>query len=318
MFRLGLFTLIFLLYGTAFAGAVGGDGVGNAGDTWDKLFEDGRKLALKSLQRMDECSLESEDIPAPVRLFLLTYKAEMIDDIKVTKYAMGPHNIAYSCGWTPRQSKAPIIFGTIDCAAEKKYTVDDAAWLIIHETIHHFGYDEEVFPRAVAKAVEYSRGRPSCTHYIWDEKSCRQEDPNSQVSEGDFVLYSRARHCQSDEDCHGWVYSTTPQRSFHDANDNVVTLPAYGKVTVSIDPRRADVAVTTIGNRPCSVFKHINSCDMAVDNIDLYEKMGTQRQKLSFSTVYAGHCLRQRALLKFQEPGKSDWVETEHIVFFSK
>ncbi len=85
-----------------------------------------------------------------IRLFLESNKTDLINDIYSTQYTIA-HYQQTSCAKTELFRNRSIEFSPISCIDFQ--TELDVAWLILHETAHHFGIDAENFADLYAVEV---------------------------------------------------------------------------------------------------------------------------------------------------------------------
>lgn len=123
---------------------------GNGGDEAQLTIYNARTSAEAQLQLVKKCGIPSR-ASARVQEFLAGNLDQLIEDVRSSDHQWVA-NERSSCGWTQRTSKAPIQFSYAACRAQSP---KEAEAVLIHESVHHFGYeDTDDFPTAVAAAVQ--------------------------------------------------------------------------------------------------------------------------------------------------------------------
>lgn len=114
-----------------------------------QILQGGRKMAVKALQKLDREALEEGWFPEPVAKFLLRNRDAFLQEV-----ARAPHSVestADSCGFTKLNRGATIYFSREKCMDFQSDL--DVAWVILHESTHHFGVEAENFADAVATSI---------------------------------------------------------------------------------------------------------------------------------------------------------------------
>ncbi len=315
--------------------AAGGDSVGNGGDGISQVFEDARLKAVKLLERLDPCSTPVET-KREVKEWLLAHRLEIIEDVKNSQHIWKLTDAKQTCAWTKSERNNDILFSTKSCR-EKIYDIETAAALLIHESVHHLGVESDAFAKDVGSAVRHSETRHTCQYDPFQPESCKFDRapiavppnlkpdsthvvvPYASLDIGEWRLFSRSRVCKDSGRCAGWTYNDENKRTFYDDSDKSYTLATSGRVLFNIEAPYNDIYLKTLGDRTCQLTSKVSFCHFGMgpgEANDLYEKVGSEKQKLSFVSVFTGNCLRQYAKLLFRKPGSNAWLESEHVVFF--
>ena len=158
----------------------GGDTAGNGGDAIIAVFRDARDMALLNLEKIDRCNLEKVTQKSEVIDFLITNKIKFIEDVKKSKHKWSTDNSPDGkCGRT--KPGHPITLYIPNCKIEMEDT-HRAAWLLVHESVHHFKIEDEEFADAAMKKMNgrYYAGRPLLCEFSpvtdFKEARCRQYD----------------------------------------------------------------------------------------------------------------------------------------------
>lgn len=164
--RTGIMAAILALAATpAFAGR----GVGNSGDSLRLLFANAREHAAFITLRLQDRSLPMA-LDANLRTWILEHHRELAGDIAKTTHVWSEEPQA-TCAWTQRTPGADIEFSFNTC--RQSFTAcnagtqdfDDAGELLVHESTHHLGINDESFADAVALAV-FSAWRSGGTDWV--------------------------------------------------------------------------------------------------------------------------------------------------------
>lgn len=137
----------------------GDHSTGNGGDIIRKLFIDAKHVAAQKLRRLKPCSFDGQNDMEAIR-FLLDNASTLIDEVV--------HSAHYwtvdqqkTCAFTSREKRAgiylsyPICHNMVD-------TLEEAAFILIHEATHHLGVTDERFSDRVALAAISAVDRESC------------------------------------------------------------------------------------------------------------------------------------------------------------
>ena len=136
----------------------GGDDVGNGGDLLRAYFNDGQTLAREKVEAITSCSF-APDTEIGVANWILNNKTELANDVGHSTHNWITDKQA-TCAWTMPHMYADITLSYDSCATVQND--EDAAWVLVHESTHHLGFTDEIFPDKVAKAVMTAKPGASC------------------------------------------------------------------------------------------------------------------------------------------------------------
>ncbi|MGE0172663.1 MAG: hypothetical protein AB7T49_07760 [Oligoflexales bacterium] len=129
----------------------GGEGSGSSGsDGIRSVFIEARQFAVEAMYATDFGLLE-ETTSKLVSDWTEQQKDEIVEDIITSKHVWSDKK-ATKCAETNRTSKADIILSFERCK-ESTDTIERAAFVLIHESVHHFGIADEDFADQVAFGI---------------------------------------------------------------------------------------------------------------------------------------------------------------------
>jgi hypothetical protein len=152
-----LLLLLVISAGSAFAQVE----VGNGGDD----MRIGYKLAAETMSdrvlSLKSCSF-AHGTPSDVKKWLLDNRVEFAEDIRLSaenhKWVSEDRP---TCAYTYRQRNAETTYSFTRCL-QTGNTRTKAEKIVVHESVHHFGFADEDFPDRVAQAVVSAKFRLSC------------------------------------------------------------------------------------------------------------------------------------------------------------
>lgn len=151
---------------------LGGSGVGNGGDPLRVIFERARGDAAKRVRAFKSCELPA-DTAAKVIDWLDMHRVELEQDIRNSQHVWLEKPQA-TCARTLLARDMPITLSFEICRqAEVDQSV--AAELLVHESVHHFGIEDETEADKIAHAV-MTRGEGSCRDDSDDSDGSQDED----------------------------------------------------------------------------------------------------------------------------------------------
>lgn len=137
--------------------ALAGNEHGNGGDPLIYRFETARRIATERVRALNSKSFGSGVDPKMIS-FLLDHQKELADDISASKHQW-TGEATETCARTLRQSRAGITLSTRSCTST---SLQEAISLLIHESIHHLGIDDETqayqMSQAAAEATTSRKG----------------------------------------------------------------------------------------------------------------------------------------------------------------
>jgi hypothetical protein len=131
--------------------AGGGEGSGSSGGDYIRsVFIEAKQRSVEAVYIADLALLEEETSDV-VAKWIEQKKSDLVEDIATSKHVWVKEEMA-TCAETKRESKANIKLSFPSCKGTTD-TVDKAAFVIIHESVHHFGIDDEDFADQVAYGI---------------------------------------------------------------------------------------------------------------------------------------------------------------------
>lgn len=339
MIHVFLFIAFFSSSNLSFAG--GGDSVGNGGDGIRILFSQARDEAIRVISNLNRCSF-ADEISLEAKEWILENKENLIDDLRHTSQLWTEDFEQPTCAYTYRVPQSPIHFSFKKCRTEI-YTLEIAAMLLVHETVHHFGFQDETFADEVGRAVLTSHSAPYCMGsdpfsipnchglkglnanepFVRIPSSERQvtsvandDAPAIRMKIGQYRMFSRQRTCKDKDNCGEWIVDKSLIRRFTDRSGHEKSFMIVGDIWVFTPMNGEKLFFTTIGDRSC--LAEDTKCTPGVKGAgwsDLFEQINGINQKIIFSSSFTGRCLHQSAKLKFPSLRDSTWLEVEHVVF---
>jgi len=142
--------------------AMGGWGVGNGGDEIRLMFANAKEHASYITLRLQDRSLPLSLEPN-LRQWILDHHVDLAADI-----AKSPHDWTLTeeqtCAWTQLTPAATIQLSYPTCHANIG-GFDEIAQLLVHESVHHLGIENEAFADGVALAV-YDAWQQGATDWV--------------------------------------------------------------------------------------------------------------------------------------------------------
>ncbi|HEY8269772.1 MAG TPA: hypothetical protein VIG33_02710 [Pseudobdellovibrionaceae bacterium] len=136
-----------------------GTTVGNGGDEIRFTFEDARIEAIRIINNIKECSFDSTT-SADVRSWILNNSMALASDIQNSAHQWTNEDRP-TCAWTQLSARSEIVLSYPSCALNM--STQKAAQLLIHESVHHFGINNESFADAVAVALNQATPGVICS-----------------------------------------------------------------------------------------------------------------------------------------------------------
>lgn len=313
----------------------GGDSVGNGGDAIIAVFNDARLLALKNLERVDQCNLEQVTPNPNVIKFILAHKKQLIEDVKKSRHVWANSNPENTCGMTKQKRNSDIVLFIHNCKNEME-DKNSAVWTLVHESVHHFGVGDEPFADDVAEAVELGARLLGCDFNPFDPEFCKPTveklgppingtkslssagEPYHTKVLGEFELITRRRFC-SQIGCDRWTSLNWEKGFFYDGKGKPVKVPRFGEMVLKANAAKQEWLIQTVGTRLCQATESATFCDFGIgptEDDDVYFKYYDEKQKVSFETVFNLSCVRQFSRQIFREPNITEWTEVEHVIYY--
>ncbi|HEX4926066.1 MAG TPA: hypothetical protein VFV50_18375 [Bdellovibrionales bacterium] len=253
-----LFFTALLALPTAFARS-GGE-TGNGGDPLMMLFEESRHQAVQRVLNATYCAFPAQIRP-PIREWILNNKTELARDIMDSKHVwLAGQQV--TCAYTQPRPKADVMLSFQSCRPNV-VSVIDAGRTLIHESVHHLGITDEVFPSEVAYAVYVLGTGDGCTvppaQDPFDPASCLGAAitdkelydllPLPHAVErtlGSYKVFMRERVCYRPDRCTKWEIGipTIEQKML----GNVTEAPNEGLVTAYLRQDRVMIGFKSRDN----------------------------------------------------------------------
>jgi hypothetical protein len=216
------------------------DDVGNGVDPLRRLFDSARVSLGERIRELKTCSWDQTMVAEEVGTWILSNRTRLIDDIAGSRHTWIT-DLNSTCAMTMAESMAPIIFSYPACnphVTEQGH----AEPILAHESVHHLGHTDEIFPEEVAEAIKY--GNPDCQVQIpgdvFNPNSCQGTpltdaerlawfEPATTRS-NDVVhmrAFQRTRRCHDQTGCVDWSETTPPEwytYYFNDRSGEVLTV----------------------------------------------------------------------------------------------
>ena len=139
-------------------GLTDGGHVGSGGDSLRMVFNEARVDAAAKVLNLKACSFnksERKDVTA----WLLKNRMALSNDILKSPHSWNESEDQKTCGYTHRKRNSEISFSFPACI--KNVTSSRwAAKVLVHESVHHFGFSDEAFADEVA--FSFYRAKNDC------------------------------------------------------------------------------------------------------------------------------------------------------------
>lgn len=296
-----------------------GGGVGNGGDKLLSVFHDARINAGKILRKLNGCAIPGT-VSKEVRYWLIGNNiSDLLKDIEETPHEIQKDPKQETCASTENKHGSKIVFSLTNCALGN-YTLEDATRLLIHESVHHLGLEDNRFTEDVTKAVlETAKVRKEmCVpNDAFDPLLCQGNQlTNSEVSLlkatdpknhifGRYDTYLRARDCNREEKCEeGWTEWKPSELILFSPDGKAIKTPMVGLITFfEIAP--GQFAFRTAGkDTTCLVGE--DNCTLTHGNKPgdlLFPFIEDLNQPLKLTQILTKNCLKQSAFFEIAEDG---------------
>lgn len=219
--------------------ATGGDH-GNSGDAMRSLFNQARNAAIQRVNELQWCSFES-NVPQELSEWLINKREEIAADIASSQYYWVVDG-QVSCGFTQRKLGAPIYLSYPTCASTVATNLTSAIFVVLHETAHHFGIDDEDRADEIAEAILRTNSRADCSKPVDDvfnQRICQglpftKADGLKYVGGhkgwsdlGTYKTYGRYRDCIRGGPCDAWTAAAPNISGFDLTIDRENEFPGY-------------------------------------------------------------------------------------------
>lgn len=191
---------------------------GNAGDPLRTFFSEARVMAEDRVRSLKLCEMKSSTNEAKAK-WLVSVKEKLADDIKNSKHVW-LSDFQGSCAFTQfDQKNAPVYLSYPECRSidgDHKAAME----LLIHESLHHIGIEQEVEAELYAAMVMDADQLDECPvqpYDPFDSKTCEgnkisktdilkyfQPGANSTSKIGESKTVARYRRCNALTGCADW------------------------------------------------------------------------------------------------------------------
>lgn len=319
---------------------------GHGGDPLRQLFDDARTYAADRVQQAKPCAF-NVDVRPDIVSWIMNHKIELATDIRTSPHywVTDPQS---TCAFTQTQPNFPITF-SFEACRPSIHDVNDAIFILAHESSHHFGVTDETFAdevgRAIARLGQNSACNPQPSADPFDPASC----PGRQISEnelkakipipnstekllGRFTVSIRQRTCYGPNFCTNWQNNVDALRGANGKDPlgwNYWDIPQKltGTVTAKLTNNRPEIIVYSDGtagswnywgiNSQVNTFQKLENKSvwsapdfLTLDYIDI-------REPNVVKGWMTNSCLRQTAGVlnrKKDQKGNDIDVETEMVV----
>ncbi|MCM2280136.1 MAG: hypothetical protein NDJ89_18855 [Oligoflexia bacterium] len=124
------------------------NGAWGGGDLLRRRFADGREYAIQIVQGVAQSPFQ--ETRAELRDWISAHHAELVTDLAQSMQVWTEASQG-TCARTQYRAAAPIVLSFQTCY--RTSSTEDAAWLLIHESVHHFNIVDEVFADEIAGAI---------------------------------------------------------------------------------------------------------------------------------------------------------------------
>jgi len=193
------------------------NGIGNGGDPLRNTYQQAQTAAAQMVTEIRPCSFRS-DVPASIREWILTNQAAYTQDILRTQQKWVV-DLQGTCAYTAPVAGANVYLSYSECRDSTR-SIEDAVFTLLHESVHHFGIQNEGFADAVARAVlygtervhscpvaasEFDRDYCSGSQMTIDEALTRFVPGTLEAELNPSLQWSiRSRNCQTMTGCGAW------------------------------------------------------------------------------------------------------------------
>lgn len=195
---------------------------GNAGDPLRTHFSEARVMAEDRVRNLKLCEFKSGVDEAKAK-WLVSVKEQLAEDIKLSKHVW-LSDFQGSCAFTQFDvDQSPVYLSYPECRSLDK-DHKGAMELLIHESLHHLGIEEEVDAEeyaAIIMEADILEDCPAQPYDHFDERTC-QGSPitkadvlryftpgsNKSMKVGDTNSAARYRKCNTLTGCSDWVANT--------------------------------------------------------------------------------------------------------------
>jgi hypothetical protein len=194
------------------ANAEGGTTIGSGGDALRELFSNAKGVAASKVEQMNLCSFDSST-PLAIRDWLIQNQTRLAMDIRLSQHAWVVDSQT-TCGFTNHAPQSTVYLSYPTCASTAN-SLNNAFFVLVHESAHHLGVDDERQADAIARAVLYANIVPNCSmgNGVFDPNICSSapmttSDASKYFKPGDtfafvgnYKFYGQISRCVSLSGC---------------------------------------------------------------------------------------------------------------------
>lgn len=291
----------------------GGDHAGNGGDFLRFIFEEGRSYGLNLVRKLKPCQLPM-NVPGDVRNWILIHQNEFAIDLHNSKFIWNIDSNQKTCAFTQTNKAADIELSYEDCRSTIK-AKENAALILFHEVVHHFGITDESFADWVAYAIYESQKIQSCSGNdgtdIFNSSYCSSQPMSSgeaiehlnlpkspKTVLGNFKITKRYRNCYTVGGCTSWFdanFRSAPLlfSGFQGEDGFFPAEPIDGEILIHLENDRPQFVLES---NTAKLRAHWSTTGSVVTNMD-YEYLLTLKSEingLDLATNLYSHCLQHR------------------------
>lgn len=190
-------------------------GVSSGGDYIREVFQQGRVEAVNKIRNLKSCSFNT-GVAGSVKDWIMNHQYDLSVDVQMSSHAWIVDAQA-TCAYTSHAAQAPIFLSYPTCN-QTTPTVDKSVYVLIHESAHHLGVDDEMQADAIAQAIVSANLMNICpdTVSVFDPNIC--SGPQATTAEvgklfmsgatkalvGNYGIYLRSRLCSAVSGCGAW------------------------------------------------------------------------------------------------------------------
>lgn len=145
-------TLTTLAVAGHFQVSMAGEGgmTGGGGDDLRLRFLDAKEMAASIVEAIDDSTFP-DDVSSETKAWILQNQKAWLADVRETKQIWSDQHGHETCAWTEFRPQAPIQLSFYKCG--RVGDVSSIAFILLHESAHHLGIEDEAMADSIAKAA---------------------------------------------------------------------------------------------------------------------------------------------------------------------
>lgn len=197
---------------SSMAQADGGTTIGSGGDALRELFSNAKGVAASKVEQLNICSFDVST-PQVIRDWLIQNQIRLAMDIRLSQHAWVVDSQS-TCGFTNHAPQSTIYLSYPTCASSAN-SLSNAFFVLVHESAHHLGIDDERQADEIARAVLYANIVPNCSsgNGVFDPNICSSAPMTTSdaskyfkpgdisVMVGNYKFYGQVTRCVSLSGC---------------------------------------------------------------------------------------------------------------------